>query len=253
MSMSRILFVSLLVIACSVSAQVDPGIRDTLKLDSVSAIASSGRGIVPVRFYNDQQLSGVEVTLKWDHPDVTIDSFSFVGSRIAYANLKGAVYTDSTVTAYAFPFTGQPVVSAGNGLLGTLYLRYPSSVGDVLIRVDSTSLANGIREYTSTFSTSTSIPFNPLFKTGFVNVVDTVCCIGNRGDIDGQLGDDPNVADITYLVSYLFMGGAAPPCTEEGNADGIIGAGGQIDVADLTFMVSFVFMGGPAPGPCPNK
>ncbi|MEW5994065.1 MAG: hypothetical protein AB1744_06680 [Candidatus Zixiibacteriota bacterium] len=59
------------------------------------------------------------------------------------------------------------------------------------------------------------------------------------------------MADLTYLVAYLFQGGAAPPCIEEANVDGIIGPGGPIDVADLTYLVAYLFQGGPAPAPCP--
>ncbi|MEW5993783.1 MAG: hypothetical protein AB1744_05225 [Candidatus Zixiibacteriota bacterium] len=36
-----------------------------------------------------------------------------------------------------------------------------------------------------------------------------------------------------------------------GNVDGIVGPGGPIDVADLTYLVAYLFQGGPAPAPCP--
>ncbi len=78
-------------------------------------------------------------------------------------------------------------------------------------------------------------------------------CCANRGNVDHLVGPGGpiDVADLTYLVSYLFGGGAPPPCEEEGNVDGIIGAGGPIDVADLTYLVAYLFLGGPAPAPCP--
>lgn len=73
------------------------------------------------------------------------------------------------------------------------------------------------------------------------------CCIGIRGNVDGDAGDQINVADLTYLVDYLFRGGPAPPCSEEGDVDG----DSSINVADLTYLVDFLFRGGPAPPPCP--
>jgi hypothetical protein len=84
--------------------------------------------------------------------------------------------------------------------------------------------------------------------------VDGTCCNGDgiRGNVDGITGPggEVDVADLTYLVAYLFGGGPIPPCITEGNVDGIIGPGGPIDVADLTYLVAFLFGGGPAPVPC---
>ncbi len=81
------------------------------------------------------------------------------------------------------------------------------------------------------------------------------CCNGDgmRGNVDDLTGPggEVDVADLTYLVAYLFQGGQMPPCPDEANADGIVGVGGPIDVADLTHLVTYLFMGGPAPAACP--
>lgn len=76
----------------------------------------------------------------------------------------------------------------------------------------------------------------------------SVCC-QIRGDVDHSGSID--VADLTYLVSYLFKGGASPPCEEEGNVDGLCGHAGPIDVADLTYLVDYLYRGGDPPPPCP--
>ncbi len=74
------------------------------------------------------------------------------------------------------------------------------------------------------------------------------CCKGMRGNVDGVGGDEPNVADVTYLVSFLWQGGSAPPCPEEANIDGT--PTGDIDVADLTYLVATLWQGGPTPLLC---
>jgi len=75
------------------------------------------------------------------------------------------------------------------------------------------------------------------------------CCNGNglRGNVDGDPEDLVNISDMTYLVAFLFSGGAAPPCLEEGdvNADEVI------NISDMTYLVAYLFSGGPAPEPCP--
>ncbi len=76
-----------------------------------------------------------------------------------------------------------------------------------------------------------------------VNLIFTNC--RNRGNVDNIGGI--NVADVTYLVAYMFASGPASPCGEDGNVDGI----GGINVADLTYLVDYLFRSGPPPSPCP--
>ena len=69
------------------------------------------------------------------------------------------------------------------------------------------------------------------------------------GDVNGSGGNDPwNVADLTYLVDFLFRGGPAPvPIELNGDANCDL----AVNVADLTYFVDFLFRGGPAPcNPC---
>jgi len=61
------------------------------------------------------------------------------------------------------------------------------------------------------------------------------------GDIDGD-GAGPNVADLTYLVAYLFQSGPVPPNLWAADVFG----DGEIIVNDLTFLVSFLFQSGPS-------
>ncbi|MDF1544068.1 MAG: hypothetical protein P1R58_03075 [bacterium] len=71
------------------------------------------------------------------------------------------------------------------------------------------------------------------------------CCVGNRGDVDGD-GEDAVISDLTCLVAFLFGDGCATPCLEEVDING----NGSIDISDLTDLVSYMFSGGPPPAPC---
>ncbi|MDF1543760.1 MAG: S8 family serine peptidase [bacterium] len=61
------------------------------------------------------------------------------------------------------------------------------------------------------------------------------------GDVDGSGGFD--IADITYLVDYLFGGGTPPVTVESSDVD----CSGGLDITDLTYIVDYQFNGGPAP------
>ncbi len=81
------------------------------------------------------------------------------------------------------------------------------------------------------------------------------CCNGDgiRGNVDGitGIGGEVDIADLTYLVAYLFQGGSPPPCVEEGNVDGVTGIGGPIDVADMSYLAIYIYQGGDPPAACP--
>ena len=61
------------------------------------------------------------------------------------------------------------------------------------------------------------------------------------GDVD--LSASVNVADITYLVAYLFHSGAPPPVLNTADVNGSC----EVNVEDLTYLVAYLFQGGPPP------
>lgn len=81
----------------------------------------------------------------------------------------------------------------------------------------------------------------------FVVKFDLACCVGVRGNADGDAGENLNVSDITFLIATVFRGGAMPDCYEEGDANG----DGGLNVADISYLIATVFRGGPLPAPCP--
>lgn len=68
-----------------------------------------------------------------------------------------------------------------------------------------------------------------------MSVGDTGIC----GDINGD-GIGPNVADLTYLVQYLFAGGAPLPYQWQGNVNGVW----PVNIGDLTYLVAYLFAQG---------
>ena len=79
-----------------------------------------------------------------------------------------------------------------------------------------------------------------------VGVAQIVLC-GDFNAPGSDTGGDGgvNIADLTFLVAYLFGGGASPDplCAADVNHDG------AVNIADLTYLVAYLFGGGPEPSP----
>jgi len=76
--------------------------------------------------------------------------------------------------------------------------------------------------------------------SGGLDALNYIC-----GDIDNN-GSEPDIADLVYLVDYMFNSGPPPEVMEAANMDGE----GEITIADLVVLVDYMFNSGPPPT-CP--
>lgn len=135
--------------------------------------------------------------------------------------LEEGVYLDDIENVDMFGFETE----IGSGIADTFYTFVSKPAGDYWYRVTGTD-AQGQQSRLSNLAHS--------------RVYDQLLV----GDVDGSGSID--VADLTFLVDYLFRGGPPPDPEALGDLD----CNGVINVADLTFMVDYLFRGGPAPS-CP--
>jgi len=91
---------------------------------------------------------------------------------------------------------------------------------------------------------------NPDNRAGMVIKImqPSSCCI-RRGDVNHDGAPLIDVADLVYLVDYMYVQGSPPPCWDEGDVDG--SGIPPIDMGDLVYLVDYMFSGGPLPPPCP--
>lgn len=73
------------------------------------------------------------------------------------------------------------------------------------------------------------------------------CCLGIKGNIDGDENNEINIADLVYFVDFSFNQppGPPPPCPEEADVNG----DSFIDIADIVYMVEYMFIQPPGPAP----
>lgn len=94
---------------------------------------------------------------------------------------------------------------------------------------------------------------NGLLDTSVVRVQNgsvlvTPCCIGLRGNVNCDLADRVDIADLTTLLDYLFSAPLPSLCCEaEANVDAL----GSVDIADLTFLIDHLFINNPSLPACP--
>ena len=65
--------------------------------------------------------------------------------------------------------------------------------------------------------------------------------VATPGDANGDGKVD--VADVFWLINYLFVGGPVPPSISAADADG----NGTVDVFDVLRLINYIFAGGPPP------
>ena len=79
------------------------------------------------------------------------------------------------------------------------------------------------------------------------------CCLGMRGNANGDPEDKTNISDVSYLLAWLFgiPPGPAPVCPEEANANGDNEE--KINISDVSYLLSYLFgiPSGPDPPACP--
>jgi uncharacterized membrane protein len=55
-----------------------------------------------------------------------------------------------------------------------------------------------------------------------------------------------DIADLVYMINYLFRGGAPPEPLQAGDAN----CSGGVNIADLVYLINYLYKGGPAPPGC---
>ncbi len=126
----------------------------------------------------------------------------------------------------------------------TSYPGFAGEVMEIVFTVKEFLQSYGIFFDTTLQSFSVSGEFNdssPFGVNGRVTLI---------GHVSGDLNNDGmvNVADLTYLVDYLFAGGPAPLVSGVADTDGNC----TTNVGDVSYLVNYLYFAGPAPVSCPE-
>jgi hypothetical protein len=72
------------------------------------------------------------------------------------------------------------------------------------------------------------------------------CCVGMRGNVDGDPNDVVDISDLIYFVDWSNSVGPPPSCMEEADVNG----DGDVNSADLIYLVDYAMNDGPPPVSC---
>ncbi len=209
-------------------------LADTLYLPD-TIVASAGEIVLPVYLTNTQPISRLILPISYGGGEVELDYLSFDtdGCRTAYLAEVASNGYNPMGKQVSFRFqsstggTITPPLPPGSGPIINLHFD-ASGMGEAVI--DTTSFAGNSLDLDSPFA-----DYIPRVIAGEVQV-------GQCADIDGN-GTVADVADLVYLVSYMFGGGPAPVMMSAANIDGE----GGLTIADLVYLTAYMFQGGPHP------
>ncbi len=233
-----------------------------VRIDSVSADVGDSAIYVDIRLSNPQDtVVAFTLYIQTDRPDLVefgmspddtmavdvtgtlIEDWEFIEQR----SLSGT-YHDLKITAISnsMPPYDKGISPRIDGVLCRLILHAYDDIPPVVTDSTVQLIINQMPSQTS-FSDPNGITLGVdggaydfevvSFRDGYVTVQGM-----EIGDANGD--GFTNVADIVFLVSYVFKGGPAPDPIGLGD----VNCDGGVNVADAVYMVNYVFKGGPAPG-----
>jgi len=166
---------------------------------------------------------------------LTADDFDVI--QLGYAP---PVPTITAVTPSSGPNAGGTSVTiAGTSFAAGAVVKFgltqvtPTNITATSLMVTTPSHAAGVVDVTVA-NTTGAVATRPGGFTFTTN-------INPRGDVNGD--GVVTVADIFYLISYLFSAGQPPIGSGDANKDG------SVNTSDIFYLINFLFSGGPAPGP----
>ena len=191
----------------------------------------TGKLEVPVIFVNGSSpLAALSVPLLWIGSG-TLDSVSFTGGRVESftSSAHWQVDNDAQKLEIYVVMVEEPwVIEEGRGLLGTLFFNLSDS---------------GWFEIDTTFFGSNHLVFvdeshgwTPEFVKSLFHFIPSFPGDANH---DGSVG----LADVVFMINYLFRGGPSPVCSNCTDVD----CDCEISLVDVVYLINYLFRSGDPP------
>ena len=193
-----------------------------------------GDGFVQVMMRNTFDVAAFTLPLL-NNSTVPIDSVSNVDCRTSnWQSFYGTSYSASTllIGGIANIGGGIPCMPVGEGPVARIY--FPRTCFDTFTVAFDTTYINEPGKLLVVDCSASS--YTPSFTAGARTYESFL-----YGDINADCSR--NIADVVYLINYIFTHGAAPLPANAGDVNGDC----SIDIADAVYYIGWIFSGGPEP------
>jgi len=218
----------------------DPGLPDTVWVESETLIVGISSPLC-IGVINDESLNGMALALELDGTAVLerewtllcgsdrLDSAFWICSWNAW-HADGV--NPDTFQFYAWRCDGDLAIPLSPGRdVVYCFSVIPQSSGTATF-----SLVNWVHAGESMLVTEDHAAILPAFYGGHITVIPYLTGDPNH---DGII----NIADVVYLINYLFAGGPEPDPYESGDAT----CEGEVNIADVILLINYLFVGGSLP------
>lgn len=215
---------------------VDPGVPDTLRIDYFAA-GMGGQIVVPIYFFNDEDLGGLQIILSYDTGAFAVDSISFANTTALGAQFVVVDTITGKINA-GIILSGVGVIPPQTGLFAELFLSQLGTPGPTEVIIDTASIKlDEITTLRTVFSSSSpAISIFPKFAGGVGEVLNYI-----PGDADNS--GRVNIGDVAFLITRIFAFGPPPPIPPAADPD----ANCKVNIGDVTFLIARIFSFGEAP------
>ncbi|KPK99019.1 MAG: hypothetical protein AMJ90_09735 [candidate division Zixibacteria bacterium SM23_73_2] len=236
---SLIIFPILLLLSNPIFAQTDPGVPDTVKFGEWKACVPcppcSGRAIVPVEFFNDEDVIGFILLLK-ESQILDIDTLLFAEEYSEIISLWGLGIGDSSgnedisnsfsVGAVSFNDSIPPIFESK-----TILHLYFAVIDTGIASLDSLRLKLPPGDVFTKFTLPSADEFVPQFLKTEYHITPTP-----QGDanLDGEV----NLGDVIYLARYIF--GKEPIIFDKCTPCEDINGDGNLDLSDVIELAHYI-------------
>jgi len=234
--------ISVVITPCSDSALIPDSLKIFYRVDdgpwmsaplSADEAPDSAEGLIPAQSPG----SKVDYYLQVSDLSGRVETHPFIGGAGAHTfsvNASPMITSDDSIFCWSdseFGFLPEFIDPDDVDHL----INYPSHPGWLAVSGDSlVGTTPQARELTMF-----SVEVADQYSADTLDVTLFVCICGDINDD----GIGPNIADLTYLVAYLFGGGQEPPLMAAADNSG----DGNVNIVDLTYLVAYLFNSGEAP------
>ena len=200
-------------------------------------LGGSDSAALPIYLTNDTPIRAFSLGFYYNSNDIEITSVDLTNSILPDSSFFHQLLSpiqNQVLIGYADSCGAASIPVQTGGLLARLWVQVLPGASSRTVDIDSVFVAPAGEFILSAAGGGSIVPTFSDCDTA--DIIIYLC-----GDADSN--DLVNIADVVYLISYVFGGGPAPQPLSAGDAD----CDGLVNIADVVYLIAYIFGGGSEP------